>query len=211
MPIIDAKKAVRDATETDKRDVKRQSGKAAAADKDITPMSESKMLNLPRVATVCGLRLVLTCPVIAEALPIQERIFSTWPDSLLFAATGEMDGEGINPEIVLRVLNANKDDDEPEFTRQYIINEMMDFNLRLERRLPALCDSIWPIISATDDLHWPRPSAKDGEESLPLPEGVRYLDDALKAHFTPARFADLLRVILAGLGGYPGDAAERFL
>lgn len=206
---------------------------SAPTEKDATPIPENKMLGLPDTVKVGDLELVLTCPKIKNALRIQNDIYTSWPDVIIFAATAEPLGTGINPEAVCALWNAQRravakmqDLAEPEPITVKVIRGLQgELFQSLGTILPPLCGTIWELASATPSLHWPRIKEKtiaiqldeDGTETeqeierdIELPDGDKWLDDALMESLSVPELADLLRAMLACMGGYPGDAAERF-
>ena len=250
MPIIETEASVKAAKAAEARSKRREgraeareSGTAVGKDAETVSIPESKMIGLPEgvvIGSNPGLFLTLTCPKMKDALRIQNTIYEQWPDVLLFAATGDIGGRGVNPEQVAQFWNLNAKaqalrtglsaNDVPEIGDREVRSLMANLSLNIETYLPRLCDTLWPLCSATVNLHWPRRFETVIEEQettdettgikttadvevqklIDVPDGDFYFDDAVMEYLAIPDLADLLRAVLACMGGYPGDFGSRF-
>ncbi len=218
MPLLE-KDAAKLAAAAEARQEKREArGKAVKEGAEvITPIAQSKMLNLPIDVDVHGLKLTLTCPKFGESLRIQEKIFSEWPSLVLYSASGNVKGKGLEPESLLDNWNMNLragweaakvDDPEtpepPTVTVDDLQAALRQTVLSIDDALPAVCDCLSAFAATSAGIQWPK-------SDVTLPPGKEWLDDAIKARFHVAELCDLLRILLDVMGGFPGDVSERFL
>lgn len=196
------------------------------------PVPMSRMLNLPESVVIgSSLTLVLTCPSLRKSLELQEQIYEAWPDVLVYAVVGDMAGKGINPAAVLHMedrarrglyeeakrLTLEKAEatgqprpELPEYKPPTVddIRESMYWLMdEVKEALPKMADTLWAVAGTTPGLAWPV-TEKDGKRDV-LPEGFRWLDDALMDCTIP-ELADVLRAALGCLGGFRHGVAERF-
>lgn len=191
----------------DKRQERRERRRSVAAPQTETILSEEKMLAIPESRIVGLRRLIFTCPTIRQAGEIQNALYREWPDVLLFAATGAMDGEGIDPKVIADLMTISRraawtvkpgerQEDRGAMPAEVTINEVRGEISRLgfsiASLLPSMATSVWELVKDTEWLSAPA----DLEEHF--------------ADLTLPQLCDFLRACLACMGGFPGDAADRF-
>lgn len=188
---------------------------------------------------VGSLTLRLRAPKSRAARRLHQQIWQSWPDLLLAAATADEDGQGIDAELTARTLTLYRNvlrqrlaEDDPEvaalpeieITAAEVRRGCRDLTLEIGEEAPErgeadflcrICETLWPLASETPGLAWPRPPrSADHPENEPwnpaAPEGAQWLDDALAENLDIHEFADLLRAMLASMGGFPGDVSDRF-
>jgi hypothetical protein len=229
MPIVNPDAATQQAASASESRNKRRAARQSAKTEEpaVAVLNEQKMLNLPGMVRVGGLSLRLTAPVIDKAAEVHNDIYTKWPDVLIFAVMGDLEGKGIKPEAIAEGWTAqrrqyqqamaaagNSDASDGIGSEPVTIAEVRSavaqLSMGIGSLLPDIASTVWALAEGSPGLHWPPPDVSEGEERPSPPDGTQWLDDAIRQSLTIPQLADLLRELLYCCGGFPGGIQDRF-
>lgn len=138
------------------------------------------------------------------------RLLLVWPDALFHAAIGdqkltrEIDYVRIASDMSAR--RALEGDEAKPISAEEVMLAVSEVGYTLAdpqvRRL--MTDMVFEVCKATPGIAWPR------EEGAEAPAGCVWLDEYLFDRLVGEEMVFLTRALFLGIGGFPGDVAERF-
>lgn len=191
---------------------KRASAGATDAQLD---MPIEKLLGKPVCYRVGPLTLSIQALPAGRTADFAARLLMIWPDVLFHAAIGDQKlARTIDYERIARDMSARRTQETPEgeeapepLSAESIMLAVTEVGYTLSDPATryAMADLLYEVCKETPGVAWPRPT--EGEAA---PPGLRWFDEFLFDTLIGEEMVYLTRALFLGIGGFPGDAADRF-
>lgn len=144
------------------------------------------------------------------------RLLLIWPDVLFHAAIGDQKlMREIDYERIARDMTARREAEGApgeSLTAESIMLAVAEVGYTLAdpatRR--AMADLLYEVCHETPGVAWPKPEPGEDENIPAAPAGALWFDDFLFDALIGEEMVHLTRAVFLGIGGFPGDVADRF-